>query len=760
MDPVLELIESLEKDPELGSCFRAHRVVEGRPGRFAEFPGWVRGDLKAVLARRGIERLYAHQAEAVRLVREGENVAIATPTASGKSLCYNLPVLDRVLSEGSGARALYLFPTKALSRDQESALSGILQDLGRDDLNVAVYDGDTPSSVRARLREGAHLLITNPTMLHLGILPNHPKWHGFFKALRFVVIDELHTMTGIYGSSAANVVRRLKRICAHYGSRPVFVCCSATIGNPSEHAERILEEPVELVDRDSAPRGEQHFLFYNPPLVNPNAGLRESSVKSAVAIAGRILPSGIQAAFFCRSRNTVEVLTKYLKDLAKESKMPPGCVAGYRGGYLPNLRRSIETGLREGTVRAVVATNALELGVDIGRLDAVVMVGYPGSISSTWQRAGRAGRRGRPSLAVLVAGSSALDQYVVQSPSFVFSDHREKAAIDPDNLVILANQVKCAAFELPFRKEDSFGKAPGLEEILDVLSREAGILHFDGERYYWAAPSYPAEEVSLDAAGIDNVVILDGDTGKILGEVDRPSSIEEVYEGAIYGHQGEQYLVEKFDYHQRRAVVRKVNFDYYTDAETETDVRVLCEDESLDFGSYSIHRVEVHVSTLATVYKKIRFYTHENVGAGEIHLPAEEMDTEAFVLLLGEEAARAGGLESGPGAGALGGLARLVRRLAPLFVRCDPADLLVKSELKSGHWGGPAVTVYDRAPGGVGLSETLFGMHREVLEAALEVVRRCPCLYGCPSCVGPAVEAGRSAKERVRRLLEALLENR
>jgi len=357
----------------------------------------------------------------------------------------------------------------------------------------------------------------------------------------------------------------------------------------------------------------------------------------------------------------------------------------------------------------------------------------------------------------MIAGASALDQFVVQSPSFVFSDHREKAAIDPDNLVILANQVKCAAFELPFRRGGAFGKAPDLEEILEVLSKEAGILHFDGERYYWAAPSYPAEDVSLDATGIDNVVILDAGTGKIIGEVDRPSSIEEVYQGAIYGHQGEQYLVEEFDYHQRRAVVRKVNFDYYTDAETETDVRVLCEDEMSDFGNYAIHRVEVHVSTLATVYKKIRFYTHENVGAGEIHLPPEEMDTEAFVLTLGEKAARAGGLETGSGSGALGGLAGLVRRLAPLFVRCDPADLLVKSELKSGHWGAPAITAYDRAPGGVGLSETLFGMHREVLEAALEVVRRCPCLFGCPSCVGPVVEAGKTAKERVRRLLEALL---
>ncbi len=757
MDPVLEVLERLEKDPELGTQFRAHRVVEARPGRFADFPYWVRGDLREALARKGIERLYRHQAEAVRLVREGKHVAVATATSSGKSLCYNLPVLDRVLSEGSEARALYLFPTKALSRDQEASLSELLQSMGREDLNVAVYDGDTPASIRARLREGAHILITNPTMLHLGILPNHPKWHGFFAALKFVVLDELHTLTGIYGSNVANVIRRLKRICAHYGSKPVFICCSATIGNPSEHAERVLEEPVELVDEEASPRGEKHFLFYNPPLVNPNAGLRKSSVESALEIARRILPAGIQTIFFCRSRVTVEVVTKYLKDLARELKMDPERVAGYRGGYLPNLRRSIEKGLREGRIDAVVATNALELGVDIGRLDAVVLVGYPGSISSTWQRAGRSGRRGRPSLVILVAGASALDQYVVQSPSFLFSDHREKAAINPDNLVILANQVKCAAFELPFRKGDSFGKAPETEEILDVLARESGILHFDGERYYWAAPSYPAEDVSLDATGIDNVVILDGDTGKILGEVDRPSSIEEVYEGAIYGHQGEQYLVERFDYHQRRAVVRKVNFDYYTDAETETDVRVLCEDEDLDLGKYAIHRVEVHVSTLATVYKKIRFYTRENVGAGEIHLPPEEMDTEAFVLTFGSEAVRLGGLEGSAGGSALGGLAGLVRRLAPLFVRCDPADLLVKSELKSGHWGGPAITAYDRAPGGVGLSETLFEMHREVLEAALEVVRRCPCLYGCPSCVGPAVEAGAAAKDRVRRLLETLL---
>ncbi len=758
MERISAFLRFLESHESLGPQVTAIRAVEEREGRFSGFPEWVRGDLKAVLLKKGIERLYAHQRKAVDLVREGKNVAVSTPTSSGKSLCYNLPVLNSLLEDEKNTRALYLFPTKALSRDQEAVLSDLLVCLGRDDINVAVYDGDTPSSLRAKLRAKAHIIITNPTMLHLGILPNHPRWNGFFRALKFVVIDELHTLAGVYGSSVANVVRRLKRICRNYGSRPVFISCSATIGNPSEHAEKVIEEPVELVDEETSPRGRKHFVFYNPRLLNPVSGYRESSINAAVEIAGPLIKQNIQTIFFCRTRVTVEVLTKYLKDLAKKLGLDPGCVSGYRGGYLPKLRRSIEKGLREGKILAVVATNALELGIDIGGLDCVVLVGYPGSISSTWQRAGRAGRKGKESMVILIAGASPLDQYIVQNPSFIFKDTREKVAINPDNFVILSNQVKCAAFELPFKANDFFGKAKDIGSILESLERESHILIRDGDKFFWMADAYPAEDVSLDAAGIDNVVIMDAEKQTIIGEVDRPSSIEEVYEGAIYGHQGEQYLVEKFDYHGRRAIVKKVNFDYYTEAETETDVRILCLDEKASFPSYSVHAGDVHVSTLATMFKKIKFYTHENVGAGKINLPPEEMDTEAFILVVSREAAaRAGALEGG-GAGIIKGLARLFRNLSPIHVKCDPADLHVVSEAENKFFQAPSITVYDKVPGGVGLSGILFREHRFVLEAAHRVIGNCKCISGCPSCIGPGAGPGTNLKEGTRSLIEVLLE--
>jgi DEAD/DEAH box helicase domain-containing protein len=746
----------------------AHHVVPPREARTAPYPDWVHPALRRALEARGIPSLYEHQRYAADALYEGRDVVVATPTASGKSLCYHLPVLDVLLREGAEARALYLYPTKALARDQMADLEALATACGPEaaSLVVAVYDGDTPPATRRALRESGHLVLTNPHMLHAGILPNHTKWQTLFQGLRYVVVDEVHTLSGVYGSHVANVLRRLKRVCRHYGSDPVFCAASATISNPGEHARRLLERPVEVVDEDASPRGPKHFLFVNPPLVSQLSGLRTPAIESARRLGGELLAQdGVQSIFFCRTRGTTEVLLRYLRDEAERRRVDQRHIAGYRGGYLPDLRRGIEQGLRSGDVRCVVATSALELGVDIGSLDVCVMLGYPGTVSSTFQRAGRVGRRGQASAVVLVARSFAIDQFLLTDPGFLFDAPREVVSIDPDNPVILANHVKCSAFELPFDEDEPFGEAPDTRDILEFLTDELGVLAHQGGRFHYADLTYPADGVSLNAADMDNVVIEDLDTGATLAEVDRPSAIVEVYEGAIYGHQGEPYIVERFDYDNRRAFVRRIEADWWTEADTETEVRILHVDDSRAFAEttdaerpvYTAHLGEVFVSTLARAYKKLKLYTRENIGIGEIDLPPEEFETEACTLVVDPEFARRLGIEKGVDGGGLRGVAELVQNLVPLFVRVDPGDVRVAAQVFHPHFEAPTLVVHDAIPNGVGLSERIFRCHRDVLEAALGVVRACPCRSGCPSCIGPSVDQGRPGKVQAQRLLEGML---
>ena len=539
----------------------ARHEVAPRPARMQPVPDWLHPCLVDALCARGIVELYAHQRECADLLHRGHHAVVATSTASGKSLAYHLPVLDALVRHGLDARALYLYPTKALARDQMADVERLLVATGRTDLTVAVYDGDTPPQVRQALREHGTLVLTNPHMLHQGILPNHTKWQGLFTGLRFVVVDELHTLSGIYGSHVANVLRRLARICRHYGSDPVFCGASATVGNAGEHARRLFERPVRVVDEDGSPRGRKHFVFLNPKVVSAASGLRVPASEAARQLGGQLLDSGLQTIFFARSRNQTEVLLKYLRDDAKAKHVDQGRIAGYRGGYLPNLRRRIEQGLREGTIRTVVSTNALELGVDIGSLDVCVLVGYPGTVSSTMQRAGRVGRRTQESCVVVVARSSAMDQYLMQHPGYLFDAPRDAVSIDPDNAIILTNHVRCAAFELPFDEDEAFGQADGTREVLEFLTHDLRVLVHQGGRFHYAERTYPAEGVSLTAADMDNVTIQDVETKTILAEIDRPSAITEVYEGAIYGHQGDTWLVERFDYDDRRAFVRRIDAD-------------------------------------------------------------------------------------------------------------------------------------------------------------------------------------------------------
>ena len=773
------------------------REAAARPGRTSPWPDSLDERLVEVFRARGIEEPYAHQASAIDAALRGEDVLVATPTASGKTVCYTAPVLQSLLESNGASRALFLYPTKALSQDQTVGLTGLVEefasrhgdDTGARDWHAFTSDGDTPPSVRRTLRDRGHMVLTNPYMLHQGILPNHAKWAELFRDLRYVVVDEVHTLSGVFGSSVANVLRRLMRIARHYGADPKFLASSATVADPKGHAERLFGRPVTVVDEDASPAGKRIFGVYEPPVVNPVAGLRANALEEARELAREVVGPGHQTIFFCGRRTAVEVLTRYLKESAKQLGLKPSEIRGYRGGYLPDMRREIESGLKEGKIKVVVSTNALELGVDIGALDVAVLVGYPGSQASFWQRAGRVGRRGKPSLVIQIARSEPVDQFLVHHPEFLFEAPRERLGVDPNNLVLLSEHVKCAAFELPFRAAEEVGEdgaevleheaefalAPHVPEILDYLSDESGFLHRRGTTWYWMADAYPAQDVSLAGGDIDNVLILEQGTERAIGETDRESSITTVHEGAIYQVQGVTWRVERFDYKNRRAYVREVESDYYTDAQTDTEVRVLrleersrrdrvvarVESPVLPEGpregeDYSGWRGEVHVTTVATLYKKIRFYTRENVGAGDIHLPPEELDTEAFVMTLSEHTADELGLAGGNRGAAWRALGDLLRRVAPLFIRCQPSDLGLSSHVKSPHFGRPTLFLYDKVQGGVGLGELLFNAHRDLLGAALDVVTRCSCPVGCPACVGPTAEVGPLGKETVVRLLQHL----
>lgn len=749
---VAERLALFLSDPDLGQSVVAHRVQARREAAGARLPERVDERLAQACRQCGIEELYQHQRRAIDAALASQDVAVVTGTASGKTLCYNLPVLDARLRDGA-ATALYLFPTKALTQDQIAAADRLIAALGGG-IRAGTYDGDTPPQARRALREAGDIVATNPYMLHTGILPNHPKWVRFFRGLRFVVIDEMHGYTGVFGSHVANLMRRLLRICAHYGSRPVFVFCSATLRNPGELAQALGGRPVVVVAEDASPHGERHFLYVNPPLVNRELGLRRNVLEQTRRVVAHFAPFGVKTIVFGGSRNGVELLVKYLKDHYARGGRDPLLVRGYRGGYLPELRRTIERELREAAIEVVVSTNALELGIDIGQLDLCVLAGYPRSRASFFQQAGRAGRRSATSAVILIGRSDPLDQYVVTHPEYLLAGAPEAAAIDPDNLVIRANQMKCAAFELPFRAGEEFGGGD-TAEVLDFFASEAGILRKAGDQYYWAARGFPAEEVSLDASDLDNVVIHDVESGRTLAEIDRPSAQLMVHEGAIYQHQGEQYQVLALDWEGRRADLKKVDVDYFTEANVEVDVSVLSEDREQRLAAATALMGDVSVRKTVTMFQKLRFYTGEDVGTGPVHLPAEELETDALILCLDEDLAEKSGLYAGGSGAALPGLAQLLRQVAPLFVRSSPADFGTSSEMRSPRFRRPALYLFDDHPGGVGLVERVFEGLDEILRACREVVEGCPCPDGCPSCVGPLAE-GADAKRVARAILRVL----
>ncbi len=754
LEAALAHFQARRLDPD--SPIRAVHHQAARPGEYAPVPDRVDSRLRQALGTQGVEQLYSHQAQAFDLVSAGHNLVVVTPTASGKTLCYNLPVLNSLL-EDPEIRAMYVFPTKALAEDQLDELQGLVEAMGAP-VRAFTYDGDTPQDARKAIRERANVVLTNPDMLHTGILPHHTRWAKAFEKLRYFVIDELHYYRGVYGSHLANIIRRLKRVCAFYGSKPQFIACSATIANPRELAQALTEEPCELIGESGAPVGEKYFIFYNPPVVNRQLGIRRSYLHEAKRVALEFLERGQQTLVFANSRLATEVLVTYLKDAWSRA---PDAVRGYRAGYLPRERRAIERELREGEIRCVVATNALELGIDIGSLDAAVLAGYPGTIASTWQRAGRAGRRQSTSAAVLVASSAPLDQYIVEHPEYFFGQSVEHARVNPDNLEILLNHLKCAAFELPIRDGEKFGPHPTAE--LCHFLEELGLLHHSAGAWHWTSDTYPADAISLRSISSDNFVVVDITAEPVaIADVDFHAALTMLHEKAIYLHEARQYQVERFDYEGRKAYVRRVECDYFTDAIDYTQVKVLQEFASAGVaGARSAHG-EVRVNRQIVGFKKIKFYTMENVGAGNLSMPEQEMHTTAFWLHFPAAfLERFTDLSVTEKQNGLTGLANVLRSVAALLLMSDPRDLgLALGEDISGGLKiyEPDLYFYDNYPGGVGLSAPLFEMTAQLLAHARELLSACGCEDGCPSCVGPVGEVGARGKEAAGRILEALLE--
>ncbi len=629
-----DLIRRWKADPEMQANIAAWEIVPARTPRWAGIPAELHPDIKRALERIGVQALYSHQAQVWEHIRRGEHVALASGTASGKTLAYNLPVLDQLFRQPE-SRALYLFPTKALAQDQLNSLKALLPP-ARQSGFVRVYDGDTPRGARVAIRNSSRILLTNPDMLHIGILPRHAAWEAFFTNLRFVVLDEMHVYRGVFGSHVANLLRRLKRIAHFYGAQPQFILTSATIGNPQSLAERLIEALVTLIDQDGSARGEKHFILYNPPLIDPELGLRASLLGEAAQLAADLVSSGLQTLLFGRSRRSVELLLRQLREIIP---LPDESIRAYRSGYLPRRRRAIEAQLRSGAARVVATTNALELGLDIGSVEATVQAGYPGSIAATWQQAGRAGRGEAPSLSVLVTASTPGEQYLARHPEYFFGRSPEQALINPDNLLILFQHLQCAAFELPFKHGEHFGglNAAQVAELLDLLT-ENGKVRRSKEKYFWIDATHPAAEVSLRSASAQAVMLLNRQSEALIGHVERDAALWMVHPGAIYLHEGEIYRVETLDLEAARAWLEPDQSAYYTRPRREATLELLHQHHQSNVpGGRKVHG-DIKVTTQVTGYHQISWETGERLGTFEVELPPSELVTHGYWITLDEAA--------------------------------------------------------------------------------------------------------------------------
>ncbi|MDP3275811.1 MAG: DEAD/DEAH box helicase [Deltaproteobacteria bacterium] len=758
---------------DVQDCLCAHEILAPREAERAELPSGLHPSLVAALRARGVTSLYSHQRQAIDSAMARKHTVIATPTASGKSLCYHLPVAHALASR-EHARALYLFPTKALSRDQEASLQSLLSQAGID-RSAVVFDGDTPSDARRAAKARGGVIVSNPDMLHSGILPQHASWASALSSLEYVVIDELHMYKGVFGSHLAHVLRRLQRVARFHGSNPTFICASATIGNPREHAAKLLglaPEDITLVTESGAPSGQRRVLMYNPPVVNADLGIRQSYLKAAVKLTRDLVRADVSTIVFGPSRTSVEVMLRYVRAALEDDRIAPESIQAYRGGYLPATRRRIEQDLRDGKIKCVVTTNALELGIDIGELDAVVCAGYPGSIAATWQRFGRAGRRQSPSIAVLVTSSNPIDQFLAREPRYLLGRPVEEARIDPDNVEVFVQHLKCAAFELPFRTDEAYADVPMdvTQDALEYLSHN-GVLHKSKTRWHWVADQYPAQSVGLRSGGWDNFVVIDLDQNKAIAEVDWRGAHTALFEEAIYQLEADTYQVERLDYEHRKAFVRKIDCDYYTDAAVQVSVSVLDESEhgAMFEGDASLCALgEVQIVQRVTGFKKVKFFSHENLGWGDVHLPEITIQTSAFWLTVCEEhVAALSEVEDGVGRvrgrsavlDGIRGVAHALEAVTSLALMCDPRDLGyvlgdrsdgTETPRKSGVPGfDPTIFLYDSAPGGVGLSQRAYELRESLLVSARTLIEGCPCTEGCPACVSPTEGLGVLSRKRI-----------
>ncbi|MCG8426968.1 MAG: DEAD/DEAH box helicase [Chromatiales bacterium] len=740
-------------------------IIPAKVGAYTPFPAGLDTKIKAALNSRGIKQLYTHQAASWESAQRGQHTVIVTPTASGKTLCYNLPVLQAAFQRK--AKALYMFPTKALAQDQVAELLELNQ-AGNLGVRAFTFDGDTPGDARKAVRTKGDIVVTNPDMLHQGILPHHTKWAQFFEALETIVIDEMHTYRGVFGSHVANTIRRLRRICRFYGSDPLFILCSATIANPAELASQLIGDEVHAITESGAPQGAKHLLLWNPPVINPDLGIRASAHSQSTRIAQSAVQQGLKSIIFARSRLMVEVLTKYLKDKFDKDPRKPSRIAAYRGGYLPSERRSMEKRLREGDIDCVISTSALELGVDIGSLDVAVLNGYPGTIAGTWQRLGRAGRRQRTALGVLIASSLPLDQYIIRNPDFFMGASPEEARIDPNQLLILLDHIRCAAFELPFRQGEQFG-SEDLQEMLAYLEQNQ-ILHREGDQWHWMADSYPANSVSLRSVAEGNFVVIDTTEGTqtVIAEVDYSSAPMTIYEGAIYMIQSTPYQVERLDWDGRKAFVTRTRADYYTDAIDYTRLKILEPFTKTPDKTAAVAHGEVHLVRRITGYKKIRYYTHENVGFGKINLPDQEIHTTAVWWQIEPNrlderfTSRQQALDGFLGASyAMHHVAtmQMLSELQDIGRAVGDGDAKWFATVGSHGRGAlrdqndqaldpsalpqfsPTLFLYDNYPGGIGISEPLYAKKQLIVTQSAELVNACECEHGCPSCIGPILSS-------------------
>lgn len=734
MDVDLFLQEIAAADDYQGQI-TGHRVIPAVPPSFKNPESPLPEVLIRNLSARGIEELYTHQAAAIDLVRRGRNVVVVTGTASGKTLCYNLPVLESWLANKE-SRALYLFPTKALAQDQLKALSRLTQGLSVTPV-IGVYDGDTSPSSRKKLRDEGEIILTNPDMLHQGILPKHTAWGGFFARLRFVVIDEIHVYRGVFGSNVANVLRRLLRICRHYGANPVFICTSATIANPREHAEALLGQPVEPVESDGSPRSEKHFLFWNPPYIDDAKTERRSATMEAAGLMAALVARRIPTITFARARVVTELIHRYVQERLQRIKPSVvNMVRPYRGGYLPEERRQIEEELFTGKLLGVTSTNALELGIDIGSLEACLIVGYPGTIASFWQQAGRVGRGDLPSLVVFLGINAPIDQYLLRYQEYLFEKNPEAAVIDPFNPHILLGHLRAAAYESPitYKDEAEFGEfAPAVRGLL----QEAGEVVSMGGKSYWKGKGFPAGQVNLRNISENTYSILDETTGKVIGTMDEDSAFQQLYTQAVYLHEGEVYYVRLLDIEEKVAYVHKAPLDYYTQSITEVQIRLTEEELRKEWRRSKVFFGSVEVMIKPYLFRKIKFSTRESLGFGPIDLPVKTMDTcslwlapELTVLNQVKKFGR------DPMEGLLG-IANVLTEVLPFLVMADPFDIGATVDLA--NTGAPTIFVYDKYPGGVGFAHRAYEMVEEVLTSALDLIAACPCDNGCPSCVGSPI---------------------